>query len=80
MSNGETQVFNLEDFTWVVHRWEVDTVMAKQLSSTSEMSMEIIHKTLPVYHYHGHFYYLGMWILLVYQWSLLVVNHQFQFD
>ena len=75
VSNGETQVFNLDDFTWVVRQQEVDTVMAKQSSSTFQMSMEIIRKTPPVYHYCGHFYYLGMRILPFYQWSSLVVNH-----
>ena len=43
-------------------------------------SMEVVPKTPPVYHYCGHFYYLGMWILPIYQQSSLTVNHQFQFS
>ena len=60
---------------------EVDTVVNESLSSMLQaMSMEIIHKTPPVYHYCSHFYYLGMQILPIYQWSSLTINHQFQFD
>ena len=80
MSNGETHVFNLDDFTWVVCQWEVNTVMTRQLSSMLQTGMEIIPKTPPVYCYCGHFYYLGMRILPFYQQSLLAVNHLFQFD
>ena len=55
---------------------EVDTVVNESLSSMLQaMSMEIIHKTPPVYHYCGHFYYLGMQILPIYQWSSLTINH-----
>ena len=80
MSNGETRVFNLDDFTWVVHQWEVNTVMTRQLSSTLQMGMEIIPKTPPVYCYCRHFYNLGMRILPFYQQSSVAVNHLFQFD
>ena len=80
-SNGETCVFNLDDFTWLVHQQEFDTVVTEQLSSMLQMmSMEVVPKTPPVYHYRGHFYYLGMQILPIYQWSSLTVNHRFQFN
>ena len=81
MSNGESYTFDLNDFTWSVHQQEVDTVVNESSSSMLQvMSMEIIRKTPPVYHYRGHFYYLGMQILPIYQQSLLTINHQFQFN
>ena len=80
-SNGETCVFNLDDFTWLVCQQEIDTVVTEQLSSMLQMtSMEVVPKTPPVYHYRGHFYYLGMQILPIYQRSSHTVNHQFQFN
>ena len=54
-SNGETYPFNLDDFTWQVRQLEVETVVTEQSNSTTSVS-----KTPPVYHYRGHFYYLGM--------------------
>ena len=67
-SNGETCVFNLDDFTWLVRQQEIDSVVAKQSSSMLQMtSVEVVPKTPPVYHYRRHFYYLGMWILPIYQ-------------
>ena len=81
MSNGESYTFKMNDFTWSVHQQEVDTVVNESSSSMLQaMSMEIIGKTPPVYHYCGHFYYLGMQILPIYQWSLLTINHRFQFN
>ena len=80
MSNGETHMFNLDDFTWVVCQREVNTVMTRQSSSTLQTGMEIIPKTPPVYCYCGHFYYLGMRIQSFYQRSSLAVNHLFQFN
>ena len=80
-SNGETCVFNLDDFTWLVRQQEIDTVVTEQLSSMLQMtSVEVVPKTPPVYHYRGHFYYLGMRILPIYQRSSLAVNHRFQFN
>ena len=75
MSNGETYAFNLDDFTWLVHQLEVETVVTEQSNSTMNL-----FKTPPVYHYHGHFYYLGMQILPIYQQSSLTVNHWFQLN
>ena len=76
MSNGESYTFDLNDFTWSVHQQEVDTVVNESSSSMLQaMSMEIFHKTPPVYHYCSHFYYLGIQILLIYQWSSLTINH-----
>ena len=81
MSNGESYTFNLNDFTWSVRQQEVDTVVNESSSSMLQAtSMEIVHKTPPVYHYRGHFYYLGMQILPIYQWSSLTINHRFQFN
>ena len=56
MSNGESYTFKMNDFTWSVHQQEVDTVVNESSSSMLQaMSMEIIGKTPPVYHYCGHF-------------------------
>ena len=74
-SNGETYPFNLDDFTWLVRQVEVETVVTEQSNSTTSVS-----KTPPVYHYRGQFYYLGMRIMPIYQWSSLTVNHRFQLD
>ena len=43
-------------------------------------NVEIVDKTLPVYHYHGHLYYLGFCILLIFQCPSLTFNHLFQVD
>jgi hypothetical protein len=73
-SNGETHMFDLDGFTWLVRQREGDTVV------TEQSSMEIIPKTPPLYHYRGHLYYLGMRILPIYQRSSITVNHRFEID
>ena len=55
-SNGEIHVFDLDGFTWLVHQRESDTVVTEQSSS----KLQATTKDPPVYHYWGHFYYLGM--------------------
>ena len=43
-------------------------------------NMEIVDKTLPVYHYCWHLYHLGFRILPIFQHPLRTFNHLFQVD
>ena len=57
----------------------MDYAVTNELSSRFQaMNMEIVDKTLPVYCYHGHLYYLGFHILPIFQCPLLAFNHLFQ--
>ena len=49
-------------------------------SGFQAMNVEIVDKTLPVYHYRGHLYYLGFRILPMFQCPSLAFNHLFQVD
>lgn len=80
-SNGLIHRFNLIDFTWLVRQHEADFPVVEQSDSRLQpANMQITLKTPPVYHYRGHFYYLGMQILPIYQRSSLAVNHVYQLD
>ena len=59
----------------------MDYVVTNESSSGFQVTnVEIVDKTLPVYHYCGHLYYLGFHILLIFQRPSLAFNHLFQVD
>ena len=59
----------------------MDYAVTNESSSRFQATnVEIVDKTLPVYRYHRHLYYLGFRILPIFQRPSLAFNHLFQVD
>ena len=59
----------------------MDYGVIKESSSRFQVdNVGIVDKIPPVYHYHGHLYYLGIHIILIFQCSSLTLNHFLQVD
>ena len=59
----------------------MDYAVTNESSSRFQATnVEIVDKTLPVYRYRGHLYYLGFRILPIFQCPSLAFNHLFQVD
>ena len=75
-ANGVEHQLNLDNFTYRVHQCEVDYTITNE--SSSYPKLDVFDKTPPVYHYHGHLYYLGTHIVPIFKHQLLSFNHIYQ--
>ena len=71
-SGSITYKMELNEFSWAV-QWYRKSVA--DMTSAKEPTADILQKAMPIYHYRGHFYYFGMWIVPIYQSVALNFNH-----
>ena len=61
-----------DGFSWAV--WQHGKSVA-DIPNANELATDVLQKAMPIHHYKGHFYYLGMRIVPVYQSAALSFNH-----